>query len=69
MGYIINITTTKENNMEVGSLVKHWRTKETGVIVNKKDYKMPHYDEWEVVWVDGESGFYSSCRLVEVVCK
>ena len=55
--------------MKVGNLVKHWRTYQTGDIVSKKDYKDPHYDTWQVVWTDGESGWYSTDRLVGVKCK
>jgi|9_EtaG_2_1085328.scaffolds.fasta_scaffold119130_1 hypothetical protein len=53
--------------MEVGNLVKHWKTYQTGVIVSKKKHTMTYYDEWKVVWTDGESGWYSTDRLVEVV--
>ena len=54
--------------MEVGSLVKHWRTKEAGIIVAKKTFTR-EYIEWKVGWLCGDWGYYSPDRLVEVVCK
>ena len=54
--------------MKIGSLVKHWRTYKTGVVIAKKLFARS-YCEWEVVWLDGDWGFYSSDRLVEVSCK
>ena len=54
--------------MKIGSLVKHWRTYQTGVVIAKKLFTRD-YCEWEVAWLDGDWGFYSPDRLVEVVCK
>jgi len=51
--------------MKVGDLVKHWRTKQTGIIIVKKLYTRDYF-EWKVVWTDGKWGFYSTDRLVQV---
>ena len=52
--------------MKIGSLVKHWRTYQTGVVIAKKLFFGGNC-EWDVVWCEGDWGFYSPDRLVEVV--
>ena len=56
--------------MKVGDLVKHWRDRSlVGIVVSKKENRYPHQCNWKVVWTEGDTGWYSRDRLVEVKCK
>ena len=52
--------------MKVGSLVTNYKL--TGVIVAKKPI-IRDIINWEVVWTDGTSGWYTTDRIVVVSCK